>query len=107
VDLNAGFIKVLAGGTISDEASLKVSYTAAALTGQAVSVGDRTSITVRIDGDMVNLANNKRVHVVVPKAKLSPAGALDLMGTEFLVAALSGNALVVGSQKPATITLVG
>jgi hypothetical protein len=105
VDLSAGMIQCLpTPGAITAAEALHVSYTKAALTGNAISVGTRAEIQVRIEGDMINLANNKPVHVVVPKAKLSPAGGLDLLGSTFLVASMTGNALVVSGQPPATIT---
>jgi hypothetical protein len=104
LDAIAGFIQCLSTGTITAAEALKVTYTKAALTGNAISVGTRAEIQVRIEGDMVNLANNKSVHVIVPKAKLSPAGGLDLLGSTFLVASMTGNALVIAGQPPATIT---
>jgi hypothetical protein len=106
LDAEAGFIKITDAGAITDAQSLKSNYTAPALTGKKVSVGNRPSIQVRLDGDMVNLANGQRIHVVVPKAKLSPSGGLDVMGTDFLQTALKGNALVVGSNAPADFTLI-
>lgn len=107
LDAAAGFVKITQAGVIADAVSIKANYTKPALTGKAISVGNRATIQVRIDGDMVNLANGKRVHVVVPKAKLAPSGGLDIMGSDFLVAAMKGNALVVGGSAPATITTIG
>ena len=106
LDPLAGFIKITQAGAITDAQALKVSYTAAALTGKSIGVGTRPSIQVRIEGDAINLATGKHVRVLVPKAKLSPSGGLDLLGSEFLATELKGNALVLPGQEPATITLL-
>lgn len=106
LDANAGFIKPLVSGSIVDASTLHITADIAALTGSTISVGTRQSIQVRIDGDMVNIATGKAVHVVVPKAKLSPTGELDFMGADFLQAALSGTALSLPGQPPATVTLI-
>lgn len=106
LDARAGFIKPLAGGSIVDGSDLHLTVTAPAMTGNTISVGTRQSIQVRIDGDMINLATGKSVHVVVPRAKLSPTGELDFMGADFLQTALSGTALSVSGQPPASVTLI-
>ncbi len=106
LDATAGFIKPTEAGAITDAAQLKVSYTKAAISGKSVGVGSRPSIQLRIEGDAINLATGKRIHVVVPKAKLAPSGGLDLLGEDFLSTELTGNALVITGQQPATITLL-
>lgn len=106
VDLEAGFYKILTGSAIADGATLHQNYTAPALTGKSISGGTRPSIQVAIDGDMVNLANNKRVHLVVPKSKLSASGGLDFMGSDFLVTSMKGTCVVVTGLDPYTAELI-
>lgn len=106
VDAAAGMIKVTEAGAIADASLPKINYTAAALTGKKVSVGTRSSLQVCIEGDMRNLATGRMIHVVVPKAKLSPSGGLDLLGSDFLVAALKGTALSIAGGPVADITLL-
>lgn len=106
VDAAAGMIKITQAGAITDAQALKIAYTAAALTGRKISVGTRSQLQVRIEGDMRNLATGKAVHVVVPRAKLSPTGGLDLLGTEFLVSQLKGTALSVAGAPVTDITLI-
>lgn len=106
LDATAGFIQPLASGAIGDGDELHVTYDAAALTGQTVSVGTRQSIQVRIEGDMKNLATDESYHVVVPKAKLTASGELDFMGEEFLVTQMTGTALTLTGQSPATVTRI-
>ena len=104
LDATAGFIQILSTGAITAGVDVHVTYDCAALTGDQISVGTRQSIQVRIEGDMKNLDTGLPIHVVVPKAKLAPTGELDFMGSDYLVAALSGTALSISGAAPATVT---
>lgn len=104
VDAVSGFIKVTDAGAITDAQALKVSYTAAALTGKLIKAGTNPSIYVQIDGEGKNLATGLPVHVLIPRASLSATGALDMVGANFLVAALKGSALKVTGREVAEIT---
>jgi hypothetical protein len=104
VDAVSGFIKVTDGGAITDGQSLKVSYTAAALTGDKISAGTNPSIFVQVDGEGINVATGKAVHVVIPRASLSASGSLDMVGKDFLVTALKGSALKVTGREVAEVT---
>lgn len=106
LDAAAGFILPLSSGSIADASELHLTADVAGLTGEAVSVGTRQSISVRIDGDMRNLATGEQIHVVIPRAKLSASGELDFMGEDFLVTQLTGTALVLTGQAPATVTKI-
>lgn len=106
LDAKAGFIMPLASGGIDDASDLHLTADVPALTGDVVSVGTRQSISVRIDGDMRNLATGEQYHIVVPRAKLSAAGELDFMGEDFLVTQLTGTALALTGQAPATVTRI-
>lgn len=103
VDAVSGFIKPTTAGAIAT-GNIKVAYTAAALTGSTVKAGTRPNIVVQIDGEGKNLATGLPVHVVVPRASLSANGALDLIGTNFIVTSLKGSALKVTGREPAEIT---
>lgn len=103
VDPVSGFIKITDAGAIAT-GDVKVSYAAAALTGQLVKAGTRPNIFVQVDGEGINVANGKPVHVVVPRASLSATGALDMVGAEFLVTELKGSALKVTGREVAEIT---
>lgn len=96
----AGFIKILSGGAIAT-GNVKLSYDYAALTGKKVSIGSRASVQLRIEGDMVNLANGNRGFLVVPFAKCSPSGGLDMFGNDFLVAQLKGTLIKLPGQSVA------
>lgn len=106
VDATAGFIKITEAGAIDDASTIKISYHAAEVTGKTVRVGARSALSLAIEGDMRNLVDNSEVHVRIPLARLSPTGGLDLMGTDFLVAALKGTAIAVGGGDVAEITAI-
>lgn len=106
LDAAAGFVKVTKGGGIADAAEIHVTLDAAALTGEAVSVGTRQSISVRVDGDMRNIATGEQIRILIPRAKLSAQGELDFMGEDFLVTELSGTALALPGQPSATVTRI-
>lgn len=106
LDPVSGQVKPLVGGSIVDAAGLTFAYTAAVLAGKLVKVGTRPNIYVRIDGEGKNLVDGSPVHVLVRRASLSSAGALDLVGGQFLVADLKGTALIVGSNPAAEITQI-
>lgn len=95
VDGRAGMVKITNAGAIADSAEVKIAYTAAALTGQQISVGRRSEIQVCIEGDMINLATGRSVHVLVPITKLSASGGIDFVATDFGVGNLKGTAKVL------------
>lgn len=98
VDPVSGMLKVTDAGGIAT-GNVKVAYTAAALTGKLIKAGTRPSIFVAIDGEGVNEANGRPVHVSVPRASLSATGALDFVGSQFLVTELKGTALKVTGRE--------
>lgn len=106
LDPASGMILATTGGAIAT-GNVEVNYTAAALTGKAISGGTRASISVRIEGEGTNQATGQPIAIIVPRVNLSAAGALDLVGAEFLVGALSGTAIKVGSQDPVTVLYPG
>lgn len=105
VDPISGMIKITEAGAIAD-GEVQVSYTAAALTGKKVNAGTRANIRVCIEGDGINRANGKRVHVVIPCASLSASGTQDLVGDDFLVSELSGTALKLTGREAAEVTYI-
>lgn len=94
------------GGTITDAETVKVSYTAAALSGTVIGVGGTPFQYFRVDGDMQSLHDNSSWHIVLPCFKAYAAGALDMLGSNLLEAALKGKPLALPGQKPAYITAI-
>jgi len=94
------------GGTITEAESIKINYTAAALTGTTIGVGGTPFQYFRVDGDMTSLHDNSSWHVVLPCFKAYAAGSLDLLGSNLIEAALKGKPLALPGQKPAYITAI-
>lgn len=105
VDAVSGMVKITDGGDIAT-GDVQVSYVAAALTGKKVNAGTKPNMRVCIEGDGINRANGKRVHVVIPCASLSASGTQDLVGDEFLVSELSGTALKLTGREPVEVTYI-
>lgn len=103
VDPISGYIKITDGGAIADADPLKISYAAAALTGKLIKAGTNPNIFVQIEGEGKNIANGRPVHVSIPRASLSANGALDLVGSDFLVTELKGTALKVPGREVAEV----
>ncbi len=105
VDPVSGWLKPTDGGAIAD-GNVKVSYSAAAVTGDTIKAGTVPNLRVRIEGDGYNLDTGKPVRVLVPMTTLSSSGGLDLMSADYTQATLKGTAIKVGSQAPVEITYV-
>jgi hypothetical protein len=105
VDPISGMVKITDAGAIAD-GEVQVSYTAAVLTGKKVNAGTRANIRVCIEGDGINRANGKRVHVVIPCASLSASGTQDLVGDEFLVSELTGTAIKLTGREAVEVTYI-
>lgn len=104
-DALGGFIQVLSSGSISAGDTLHVGYTAPALTGDRIDAAQVTSRYFRVDGDLVNLVDQSRSHLVVPVFQGLASGANDLLGDNLLVSGLKGNMLSPdGITPPFTLT---
>ena len=90
VDAKAGLVKPLAGGTITPNESLKISYTAAAVTGSDVQGSLVASNLLRVQGNLINLVDGTESRFVCPIYHASSSGNNDLLGQKMLVAGLGG-----------------
>jgi hypothetical protein len=91
LDAVAGMIKPLAGGTITDGATLHVSYSYGALSGSQIIAATQTEVRCQFRLDGKNLANQKKVELLCYQAVLTPSGTLDFAGKKFATFALSGS----------------
>jgi len=98
----SGWIKPTTAGAIAS-GSVKVSYAAAALTGSTIKAGTTPNIVVQISGEGKNLATGLPVRILVPRASLSANGALDLIGSDFIVTSLKGSALKITGRETVEI----
>jgi len=94
VDAAAGFIRILATGTITAAQSLKVDYAAAAIAGHDVQGALVTSTLLRIDAELQSLVDNSKARLVVPIYNASSSGNQDFLGKNMLVAGLSGDMFI-------------
>lgn len=83
VHARLGWIKPLTGGAITAAQSLKVDYSYAAETGVGVTGKTKTLIKGRLFLDGINLANQKKVHVIIPRTSLGPNADIDFKSGDF------------------------
>jgi len=89
-DSKPGFIKVLAGGSITAGEALKVSYKAPALSGTRVRGGVVNSTLLRVVVQLENLVDNREGYFICPIYQATSSGNNDLFGKQMLVAGLTG-----------------
>jgi hypothetical protein len=94
VDAAPGFIRILPGGAITAAESLKINYTAAALSGQTILGGAVAFNMLRIEGHMQDIMSGGTAYVVIPLYQAQASGNTDFFGKDLLVAALSGGLLL-------------
>ena len=90
VEPTLGLIQAVAGGGITDGATLHVSFDHAEITGKKVEVGNNPIIRARLVLDGKNLTNGKRCKVVIAKARFSSSAVNDYLSGEFFEAPLEG-----------------
>lgn len=90
VNAETGMIKALATGLMTDGETIKVSYNYSAMTSRQILAAQSSEIRTHIRLDGVNLANQKRVEVIVPEAVLVPSGDIALISSDFMKYTLSG-----------------
>lgn len=91
LDATSGLVKALASGSINDGDTLHVSYNYGALSGKQLIAATQTEVRAYVLLDGKNLANQKKVEIVVPEAVLVPSGELDVAGKKFVTFSLSGS----------------
>lgn len=90
VNYSLGFLKVLTGGSIADDAALLVDYAHGAIDGWTVRGATRTQSKGRFILDGRNLINNKSVRFEAYSVLLVSDGEFDLMGDDPVEFSLSG-----------------
>lgn len=103
LDATAGMIYCVAGGDMVDGEGLKITYNYGARSGKQIIAATKTEVRayVRLDGK--NLANQKKVEILIPEAVLVPSGELDVAGKKFVSFSLSGS-LVTRSGESGPFT---
>jgi hypothetical protein len=94
VDADAGLIKIVETGDITDGQSLKVDYTYGAVTSDKVSGGTDSNIIMKVMLVGVNQADQTNVIANVFEAVLSPTSGVDFLSDDFTVLELAGIANV-------------
>lgn len=90
VNTDMGWIKALAGGAITDNQAIEVSYSHAAITGSRILGATTPDLRARFIMDGVNRADGKDCRVTVWEAIVAPNQALDLLANGFVTTALTG-----------------
>lgn len=90
IDAGPGLIRTLPGGAITANQSLKIDYTAAAVTGNDVQGSKVASTLLRLHGDLRNLVDGGENTFICPIFQASSSGNNDLFGKQMLLASLNG-----------------
>jgi len=93
-DASAGFIKILAGGSVTKGDTLSIDYTSAAVTSDKVSGGLAPNVTMRLIMIGENLVDESAVRVNIPKAVMTPQTGVDFLSEDFTQLELQGIANV-------------
>lgn len=108
VNAELGMIQALTGGTITDGATIHVSYSYAAITGSAISGSTQPTVKGALVLDGVNLATQKPVIVRVDQASLAPNKEVDFKSGDFAGLELVGIlATLPNKTSPYTVELRG
>lgn len=108
-ELNArlGWYKPLVGGTIVEGASLKASYTKAAVGGTRIAGGTNTSIRARFFLDGVNQADGLPSLVNVWEGVIASSTAFDFLASDFAKITMPGKMKTpVGRSEPFSVDLL-
>jgi len=91
LDATAGMIFCVSGGDMVDGEGLVAAYNYGARSGKQIIAATQTEVRayVRLDGK--NLANQKKVEIIIPEAVLTPSGELDVAGKKFVSFSLAGS----------------
>lgn len=91
---DAGFIKILSGGTIAQGDAIEVSYSAGATSGNLITGGLLPDVKMRVIMLGVNLVDQSAVRLEIPKAVLTPQSGVDFLSEDFNTLELAGIANV-------------
>lgn len=96
-----GMIKILSGGTITENELITIDYAYNAVTGNKVSGGTTSSIKVAVMLDGENFADQSKVEVNCWEAVLAPTGEVDFLSDDFATLELAGTLNTpVGKTSP-------
>lgn len=102
-----GLIEILATGTITDNASLKISYSKAAITdGWAINGSTKASIRAYVLLDGENIATGELITGEFHDVMLTPDQEIDFLSDELVQIGLSGS-MTKPSAKPAAYQVRG
>lgn len=85
-----GEVRAKAGGAITDNQSLKVSYSALAVDGSRILGGRNPQVRVQVRFDGKNMVNQSPLEVDVYEAVLGASNEFDFLADDFNVISLSG-----------------
>ena len=89
--MDAGLVKVLSTGTITDASTVNYTASYPAREGEDIVFGTDSVLQVQITGIGVNQATGQRMDFEIYQANVSPSGGLELIGDEFLTLEFAGN----------------
>lgn len=101
LDATLGQITALSTGDIEDEEVLHVSYTYASQSGTKVLGGTTSQIKVQIELMGKNLVTGRNVYVKVRQCTISPSGAIDMIGDDYISSDLTGKLIVPDGENEA------
>lgn len=94
VNAEAGFVKILSGGTVVAGDALAVSYSAGGTSGDLITGGVVPDVKMKLIMLGVNLVDQSSVRLEIPKATLTPQNGVDFLSEDFSTLELSGIATV-------------
>jgi len=96
-----GLIRSIKGGALAAGGSITLSGSFNARSGKRINGATKSQSRLRLFGEGTNLTNGKPVSFEIYDVSMMPTKELDLAGSEFVSAALEGNAkLVQGKDEP-------
>lgn len=101
VNADAGFIKILSGGTVSVNDTIEVSYASGATSGTVITGGLVPDVKMKLIMLGVNLVDQSNVRLEIPKATLTPQNGVDFLSEDFTTLELAGIATVPTGETAA------
>ncbi len=96
VNFRLGLLRALPGGAIADAATLKLSGTEEAVTGDRILGARRYKTTMRIKLDGINKVNNQDVYLYADRAVVASDAAYDFLQSDVSEAPLKGKLEIPG-----------
>jgi hypothetical protein len=107
VNARMGWIKILPGSVIIEDASLKVDYTYAAVAGTLIRGATNSQVRAKFRLDGVNFADGLPVIVDVWEAVIATDSAFDFLSSDFATVNLPGRLKTpAGKTEPFTVKLL-